>query len=105
MIVCSGLLWCGLLLISFSSNPLSAVQPYSHSSSLSSAELVSASDDIHRFSAQVMYLVNKEHLYLLYRGIQMPTSDARESMSREHEEAYLLVSPGSHRHLKCFCVF
>lgn len=34
---------------------LSAVQPHSHSSSLSSVELVSASDDIHRFSAQVLY--------------------------------------------------
>lgn len=53
-----------LSLISFSSNPLSAVQPHSHSSSLSSIELVSASDDIHRFSAQVLYLVNREHLYL-----------------------------------------
>lgn len=33
-------------------------QPYSHSSSLSSIELISASDDIHRFSPQVLCLVN-----------------------------------------------
>lgn len=52
------------LLISFSLNPLSAAQPHSHSSSLSSVELVSASDDIHRFSTQVLYLVYREHLYL-----------------------------------------
>lgn len=34
-------------------NQLSAVQPHSYCSSLSSVELVSASDEIHRFSAQV----------------------------------------------------
>lgn len=35
--------------------PLLSAQPHSHSSSLSSVELFSASDDIHRFSAQVPY--------------------------------------------------
>lgn len=48
----------------FRSTSFSAEQPHSHSSSLSSIELVSASDDIHRFSTQVLHLFNSEHLYL-----------------------------------------
>lgn len=62
---CSGASFCFIpYSFLFQSTSFSAVQPHSHSSSLSSVELVSASDDIHRFSAQVMYLVNSEHLYL-----------------------------------------
>uniref|UniRef100_A0A7N8X7E0 Ceramide transfer protein n=1 Tax=Mastacembelus armatus TaxID=205130 RepID=A0A7N8X7E0_9TELE len=49
----------------FLPNPLSAVQPHSHSSSLSSVELVSASDDIHRFSAQVEEMVQNHMTYSL----------------------------------------
>uniref|UniRef100_A0A674P760 Ceramide transfer protein n=1 Tax=Takifugu rubripes TaxID=31033 RepID=A0A674P760_TAKRU len=40
-------------------------QPHSHSSSLSSVELVSASDDIHRFSAQVEDMVQNHMTYSL----------------------------------------
>uniref|UniRef100_A0A673BYW0 Ceramide transfer protein n=1 Tax=Sphaeramia orbicularis TaxID=375764 RepID=A0A673BYW0_9TELE len=43
----------------------SAVQPHSYSSSLSSVELVSASDDIHRFSAQVEEMVQNHMTYSL----------------------------------------
>ncbi|XP_034057564.1 ceramide transfer protein-like isoform X2 [Gymnodraco acuticeps] len=42
-----------------------AVKPHSHSSSLSSVELVSASDDIHRFSAQVEENVQNHMTYSL----------------------------------------
>ncbi|XP_074494297.1 ceramide transfer protein-like isoform X8 [Sebastes fasciatus] len=42
-----------------------AIQPHSHSSSLSSVELVSASDDIHRFSAQVEENVQNHMTYSL----------------------------------------
>lgn len=42
----------------FRSTSFSAVQPHSPSSSLSSIELVSASDDIHRFSVQVTSAVS-----------------------------------------------
>uniref|UniRef100_A0A671TTP0 Ceramide transfer protein n=1 Tax=Sparus aurata TaxID=8175 RepID=A0A671TTP0_SPAAU len=40
-------------------------QPHSHSSSLSSVELFSASDDIHRFSAQVEEMVQNHMTYSL----------------------------------------
>uniref|UniRef100_A0AAQ5ZTR5 Ceramide transfer protein n=1 Tax=Amphiprion ocellaris TaxID=80972 RepID=A0AAQ5ZTR5_AMPOC len=40
-------------------------QPHSHSSSLSSVELVSASDDIHRFSTQVEEMVQNHMTYSL----------------------------------------
>lgn len=62
--------WClffGFVPYSFflsSPSSSSAAQPHSHSSSLSSVELFSASDDIHRFSAQVLYVVNSGHLCL-----------------------------------------
>lgn len=57
----------GVLLLSlfFYFPPVSlslAVQPHSHSSSLSSVELFSASDDIHRFSAQVLYPLTRSEL-------------------------------------------
>nr|XP_033474837.1 ceramide transfer protein-like isoform X4 [Epinephelus lanceolatus] len=42
-----------------------AAKPHSHSSSLSSVELVSASDDIHRFSAQVEEMVQNHMTYSL----------------------------------------
>ncbi|XP_068995268.1 ceramide transfer protein-like isoform X2 [Embiotoca jacksoni] len=42
-----------------------ANKPHSHSSSLSSVELVSASDDIHRFSAQVEEMVQNHMTYSL----------------------------------------
>ncbi|XP_070761057.1 ceramide transfer protein-like [Enoplosus armatus] len=42
-----------------------ATKPHSHSSSLSSVELVSASDDIHRFSAQVEEMVQNHMTYSL----------------------------------------
>ncbi|KAM3610294.1 uncharacterized protein V6R79_001969 [Siganus canaliculatus] len=42
-----------------------ATKPHSHSSSLSSIELVSASDDIHRFSAQVEEMVQNHMTYSL----------------------------------------
>uniref|UniRef100_A0A674P9S3 Ceramide transfer protein n=1 Tax=Takifugu rubripes TaxID=31033 RepID=A0A674P9S3_TAKRU len=42
-----------------------ASKPHSHSSSLSSVELVSASDDIHRFSAQVEDMVQNHMTYSL----------------------------------------
>ncbi|XP_063752707.1 ceramide transfer protein-like isoform X1 [Eleginops maclovinus] len=42
-----------------------AMKPRSHSSSLSSVELVSASDDIHRFSAQVEEMVQNHMTYSL----------------------------------------
>ncbi|KAI9521571.1 Ceramide transfer protein [Dissostichus eleginoides] len=42
-----------------------AIKPHSHSSSLSSVELVSASDDIHRFSAQVEENVQNHMTYSL----------------------------------------
>ncbi|XP_029295128.1 collagen type IV alpha-3-binding protein-like isoform X3 [Cottoperca gobio] len=42
-----------------------AIKPHSHSSSLSSVELVSASDDIHRFSAQVEEMVQNHMTYSL----------------------------------------
>uniref|UniRef100_A0A3Q3LYX5 Ceramide transfer protein n=1 Tax=Mastacembelus armatus TaxID=205130 RepID=A0A3Q3LYX5_9TELE len=42
-----------------------AKKPHSHSSSLSSVELVSASDDIHRFSAQVEEMVQNHMTYSL----------------------------------------
>lgn len=57
---CRGAVSCSVgphsfFLSSFSSSSSSAAQPHSHSSSLSSVELFSASDDVHRFSAQVLY--------------------------------------------------
>ncbi|XP_030272457.1 collagen type IV alpha-3-binding protein isoform X2 [Sparus aurata] len=42
-----------------------ATKPHSHSSSLSSVELFSASDDIHRFSAQVEEMVQNHMTYSL----------------------------------------
>ncbi|XP_044050932.1 ceramide transfer protein-like isoform X3 [Siniperca chuatsi] len=42
-----------------------ATKPHSHSSSLSSVELVSASDDIHRFSTQVEEMVQNHMTYSL----------------------------------------
>ncbi|KAJ4919248.1 hypothetical protein JOQ06_019456 [Pogonophryne albipinna] len=42
-----------------------AIKPHSHSSSLSSVELVSASDDVHRFSAQVEENVQNHMTYSL----------------------------------------
>ncbi|XP_075955229.1 ceramide transfer protein-like isoform X4 [Anarhichas minor] len=42
-----------------------AAKPHSHSSSLSSVELVSASDDIHRFSAKVEEMVQNHMTYSL----------------------------------------
>lgn len=45
---------------SSSSSSSSAAQPHSHSSSLSSVELFSASDDVHRFSAQVLYCSRRQ---------------------------------------------
>ncbi|XP_068559454.1 ceramide transfer protein-like isoform X2 [Cebidichthys violaceus] len=42
-----------------------ATKPHSHSSSLSSVELVSASDDIHRFSAKVEEMVQNHMTYSL----------------------------------------
>ncbi|KAL3063113.1 hypothetical protein OYC64_002821 [Pagothenia borchgrevinki] len=42
-----------------------AIKPHSHSSSLSSVELISASDDIHRFSAQVEENVQNHMTYSL----------------------------------------
>uniref|UniRef100_A0AAQ4PE43 Ceramide transporter 1 n=1 Tax=Gasterosteus aculeatus aculeatus TaxID=481459 RepID=A0AAQ4PE43_GASAC len=42
-----------------------AAKPHSHSSSLSSVELVSASDDIHRFSTQVEEMVQNHMTYSL----------------------------------------
>lgn len=53
--ICALALLSLVFLIPFSFKCLSAAQTDSHSSSLSSVELVSASDDIHRFSAQVLY--------------------------------------------------
>uniref|UniRef100_A0A8D3DG14 Ceramide transfer protein n=1 Tax=Scophthalmus maximus TaxID=52904 RepID=A0A8D3DG14_SCOMX len=47
------------------SNLFSAAQPHSHSSSLSSVELISASDDIHRFSDQVEEMVQNHMTYSL----------------------------------------
>ncbi|XP_061585030.1 ceramide transfer protein-like isoform X2 [Cololabis saira] len=46
-------------------NKLSAGHPRSYSSSLSSVELVSASDDIHRFSSQVEEMVQNHMTYSL----------------------------------------
>lgn len=65
----------------FQSTSFSAEQPHSHSSSLSSIELVSASDDIHRFSTQVLYLFNSEHLYL-----QRAENAYCFSVQREHAQ-------------------
>lgn len=65
----------------FESTSFSAEQPHSHSSSLSSVELVSASDDIHRFSTQVLYLFNSEHLYL-----QRAANAYCFSLQREHAQ-------------------
>uniref|UniRef100_A0A4W6GA29 Ceramide transfer protein n=1 Tax=Lates calcarifer TaxID=8187 RepID=A0A4W6GA29_LATCA len=69
VIVCFGLLQRRLFQLCFSflslSNPLSAAQLHSHSSSLSSTELVSALDDIHRFSTQVEEMVQNHMTYSL----------------------------------------
>uniref|UniRef100_A0A672GTV2 Ceramide transfer protein n=1 Tax=Salarias fasciatus TaxID=181472 RepID=A0A672GTV2_SALFA len=62
--ICCLLLLCSFLL-SLRTPSLSAAQPHSHSSSLSSVELVSASDDIHRFSAQVEEMVQNHMTYSL----------------------------------------
>lgn len=81
---------CVLCLVPFSFTlPISAEQPHSHSSSLSSVELVSASDDIHRFSTQVLYLVKSEHLYLQRDAIIRcfpPT--VRKSMRMSTDESF-----------------
>lgn len=60
LIVCFGVLWCFVPYLSPFFNALSALQLHSHSSSLSSTELLSALDDVHRFSAQVLYEVDRE---------------------------------------------
>uniref|UniRef100_A0A3P8NN25 Ceramide transfer protein n=1 Tax=Astatotilapia calliptera TaxID=8154 RepID=A0A3P8NN25_ASTCA len=71
-----------LLFIPFFFNPLSAVQPYSHSSSLSSIELISASDDIHRFSPQVEETVQNHMAY----SIQEVGGDANWQLVVEEGE-------------------
>uniref|UniRef100_A0A671KVM6 Ceramide transfer protein n=1 Tax=Sinocyclocheilus anshuiensis TaxID=1608454 RepID=A0A671KVM6_9TELE len=48
-----------------SGSPVSWVQPHSHTSSLSSIDLISASDDVHRFSAQVEEMVQSHMTYSL----------------------------------------
>ncbi|XP_010782830.1 collagen type IV alpha-3-binding protein [Notothenia coriiceps] len=70
-----------------------AIKPHSHSSSLSSVELVSASDDIHRFSAQVLYLVNREHPYLLPELEQIPTNRCVRAKINVAMICQTLVSP------------
>lgn len=110
MLLSQGVLWsaaavplflfCSLFL-DFSFHPLSAAQPHSHSSSLSSVELVSASDDIHRFSPQVLYLVVWEHL----RG-----DSSAYCFSPQSEQAWTdsmrmstyPLAPGFHTHLLSF---
>lgn len=71
----------------FQSSFLSAVQPHSISSSLSSVELVSASDDIHRFSAQVLYSPNSEHLCLQGHAKLLLSSACTDSMRMSTDQS------------------
>ena len=86
VIVCSGLLQQQLFRFCFLSLSLSnlffGAQPHSHSSSLSSVELISASDDIHRFSTQVLYFVNREYLCL------QPDAELHTAFSPQSENAW-----------------
>ncbi|XP_031440512.1 ceramide transfer protein isoform X2 [Clupea harengus] len=74
-----------------------STKPHSHASSLSSVELVSASDDVHRFSAQVEEMVHNHMTY----SLQDAGGDANWQLVIEEGEMKVSIGPLNpplHRH-------